>query len=80
MNTGHSVDATVASVAAKGSAGGSAATVFGWFTANEWMTIIGVVIAVLGFLISVGFQWRRDRREERLNEAQLAALQDKPHA
>jgi len=75
MDTKASIEATVASVAAKASGGGSGAAIFGWLTSNEMLALLGVVIAFLGFVVNFIFQFRRDRREQELKSAQIAALQ-----
>jgi hypothetical protein len=74
MDTSHSVEATVTSIASKGMSGGAATSMFGWMTSNEAIALIGVTITILGFVINIVFQIRRDRREQELQRAKLKAI------
>ena len=75
MNTGTSIETTVASIAAKTSGGGSAATVFGWALSNEVLAFLGIVIAFLGFVVNVIFKLREDRRQQEMHQLNKAAVQ-----
>jgi hypothetical protein len=57
------VEVVGASVANKGMLAGGAVGLYGWLSQVNWIGISGVGIAVLGMLINVYFQARRDRRE-----------------
>lgn len=72
MNSNTSVDSTVASAAQVGSAGGSAASIYGWLMSNEMLALVGALTAVCGLITSFIFQLRRDRREAKLHQAQMA--------
>lgn len=74
MDTHNSVEATVSSIASKGMGGGAGAAIFGWFTSNEGMAFVGVSVTVLGFIVNLIFQLRRDRRELELQRAKLVAI------
>lgn len=52
-----------ASAAQKATMAGASAGVFGWVTQINWIGASGVIIAVVGLLVNVYFQHRRDRRE-----------------
>lgn len=75
MEAKTSLDETIASAASRGSAGGSAASLFGWLVSNDMLAFIGAAVAVLGFTVSLIFQLRRDRREAELHAARMANLQ-----
>jgi len=75
MGAKASIDETIASAASRGSVGGTAASLFGWLTSNDTLAFLGVVVAVLGFIVNVIFQIRRDRREAELHAARMASLQ-----
>lgn len=63
-------DATVASLATKwGMVGGAVTSAFGMLTSNGSVALIGIVLAILGFVINYTFQKRREYRE--LEEAKL---------
>ena len=58
-------DATFSWIATKiGMAGGTLASVFGWFTSNGAAVFVGILITILGFVMNAWFQRRRDAREE----------------
>lgn len=78
------VEAVGISVANKGLIAGGATGLFGWLSQANWIGIAGVVVAVIGLLVSTYFQIRRDRREAVESAARTAesaarvkALQDK---
>ena len=54
-------------------AGGAGATFFG-VTANEFAALVGVVVALMSFIVSLYFQLRKDKRDKELYEAQLAQV------
>lgn len=70
------VEAVGISVANKGLIAGGATGLFGWLSQVNWIGIAGVVVAVLGLLISTYFQIRKDRREHAESLARLQALKD----
>ena len=57
-------DATFSWIATKiGMAGGTLASVFGWFTSNGAAVFVGILMTVLGFVMNAWFQRRTDARE-----------------
>lgn len=79
MDTQASIEATVSSVASKGMGGGSVASIIGWMSSNEGIALMGIIITILGFIINCIFQFRRDLRERELQQAQIAALDERKH-
>lgn len=74
----HSIEAITIGVSNKATiAGGTAAFVAGAadkagiasVDISSWCAVGGLALAALGFLVSVYFQWRKDRREERIAAA-----------
>lgn len=72
------VDTAVTSAATKTMSGGIVTTTVGWLSSNEGIAVSGFVLTVFGFVVNLIFQIRRDRREQQLQDAKLAALQNKP--
>lgn len=70
------VEVVGASVANKGMIVGGAAGMVGWLSQVNWIGIAGVVVAVLGLLVSTYFQVRRDRREHAESQERIKALRD----
>lgn len=70
------VEAVGASVASKGMLTGGAVGLVGFFSQVNWIGVSGVVIAVLGLLINLYFQVRKDRREHDESAARIQALRD----
>lgn len=66
------IDATAISAASKTTYGGALASVAGWLASQDWLTIIGVIVAVGGLASNLYFQIRRDRRETRVANARIA--------
>lgn len=70
------VEAVGASVATKGMWTGAGAGFLGFLAQANWIGILGVVLALLGFLVNTWFQFRKDRREARESDARIQALQE----
>lgn len=70
------VEVVGASVANKGMAVGAVVGTAGWLSQVNWIGIAGVVVAVVGLLVSTYFQMRRDRREHAESQARIQALRD----
>ena len=70
------VEVVGASVASKGMLTGGAVGLVGWLSQVNWIGIAGVVVAVVGLLVSTYFQVRRDRRENAESQARIQALRD----
>ena len=74
------VEAVGISVANKGLIAGGATGLFGWLSQVNWIGIAGVVVAVLGLVISTYFQIRKDRRESAESAARLEVLKERARA
>lgn len=70
------VEAVGVSVASKGMLAGGAAGFVGWLSQVNWIGMAGVVVAVLGLVISTYFQIRKDRREHAESQARLQAIKE----
>jgi hypothetical protein len=70
------VESVGISIADKTTIGGSAAAVGGSILGSvDWITIGGIVVALLGLVVSTFFQWRRDAREERETNVRISTYQ-----
>lgn len=68
-----STDAVVASVASKwGMGGGLGVSLYGWLSSGTTAVFLGVLVTVLGFVINLIFQRRRETREIKEYAARLA--------
>lgn len=74
------VEVVGASVASKGMLTGGAVGLVGWLSQVNWIGITGVAVAVLGLLINLFFQVRKDRRETLESAARLEALKERARA
>lgn len=68
------IEAVVLPAANKGMMVGAVTGVAGWLSQVNWIGLSGVVVAVLGLLINLYFQVRKDRRESA--ERQARELRD----
>ncbi len=57
-------EAALAAVGSKATYGGAGASVFGWFTSNEFALLVGVVVAVGGFVINWYYKHKEDKRRQ----------------
>ena len=74
------VEVVGASVANKGMLVGGAAGMVVWLSQVNWIGIAGVAVAVVGLLINLFFQVRKDRRESIESAARLEALKERARA
>ena len=56
-------DAAATAAASKATYTGATAATLGWVASSEFSVIAGLLIAALGLLTNLYFQFRRDRRE-----------------
>ncbi|MNJ22233.1 hypothetical protein D3C77_166010 [compost metagenome] len=70
------VEAVGVSVASKGMLAGAGTGLVGFLSQANWIGIIGVLLAALGFLVNTWFQIRKDRREARESDARIQALKE----
>ena len=70
------VEVVGASIANKGMAVGAVTGAVGWLSQVNWIGIAGVAVAVLGLLINLYFQVRKDRREHAESIERIKALRE----
>lgn len=57
-------DIAIASMTTKyGMGGGVLTSLIGWLSSNEAVVIIGIVVTLLGFIINLIFQLKREKRQ-----------------
>ena len=57
-------DIAIASMTTKyGMGGGVLTSLIGWLSSNEAVVIIGIVVTLLGFIINLIFQIKREKRQ-----------------
>ena len=57
-------DLAIASMTTKyGMGGGVITSIVGWLSSNEAVVIIGIVVTLLGFIINLIFQIKREKRQ-----------------
>jgi ABC-type microcin C transport system permease subunit YejE len=64
------------SVVAAGSYAGAGVSVLAGLTLTEWGVIVGIFTALLTLFINGVYQFRKDRREQRLFKLRLDRLQE----
>ena len=62
---------TAISIGSKVTGGGTLTAVLGWALTSTGIAVIGLVVTILGFAVSLHFQIRRDRREAARHKAML---------
>lgn len=60
----NQIDAALAAASGKISKGGAVTAIGGWAISSDTAALCGLVIAVLGYLTSLYYHRRRDRREQ----------------
>lgn len=80
MNS-EAVEAVVAASASKATYGGAVATGLGWLLSSEFVTLVGLLLGVAGFVVNLWFRSRQDLREQREHELRVLAIKrDARHA
>lgn len=69
-------EAIGASVGSKTTVAGAAAGVVGWASQIDWLGLSGALFAIIGLLLNLYFQVRRDKRETAEHEARIKAIQE----
>ncbi len=64
-------EATMAATGSKATYTGAGASVFGWLTSNEFAVLVGVVIAVAGFLVNWYYRHKEDKRQQLEHERRM---------
>lgn len=71
----QTVEAAAAAAAYKATVGGAATSVFGWIVQDNLLTIIGVLVAVGGFLVNAYFKRRDTKRMEKLARTRIELME-----
>ncbi len=74
-SSGMAVDAIGASFGSKTTVVGAGAGVVGWAAQIDLLGLAGVICAVLGLLINLYFQIKRDRREAAESNARIKQIE-----
>lgn len=64
------------SVVSAGSYAGAGVSVLAGLTLTEWGVIVGIFTALITLFINAVYQFRKDRREQRLFKLKLEQLQE----
>jgi len=79
-NLQNATETTISAVSGKATYAGSATTLGGWAISNEIVALVGLVLAVLGFIVNLIFKIREDRRQVEAHElAKKRAAESDPH-
>jgi Bacteriophage holin family, superfamily II-like len=70
------IDAIGTSFGSKTTLAGAGAGVVGWASQMDWLGLTGVFCAVIGLLINLYFQLRRDRREAAESNARIKSIEE----
>ena len=71
----HAIAQAASSAAPRVTTGGAGAAALGWVLSNEVLGVIGVLIALAGWLTTWYYRRRDDRRAEQLHQAKMRRLQ-----
>lgn len=66
-----------ASIGNKAMLAGAGTSVVGGLTSVNWLGMTGAAVAILGLLVNLYFQHRRDKREAAESAARIEALKSK---
>lgn len=66
---------TISTIATKATYTGAGATAIGWITSSEGVALIGLLLALLGFIVNLYFKIKQDKREAAEHEVRMAKLE-----
>ncbi len=77
INIKDLTDASVANASVKwGMGGGSLTSIFGYLSSSDLLMFFGVVTTVMGFIVNLIYQYRRDKRATEEHELKKKILEN----
>ena len=64
-------DATMAAAGSTATYGGASTSVLGWLVSNEFAVLIGILIAIAGFLVNWYYRHKEDKRQQAEHERRM---------
>ena len=80
MRTEDAIDATGVAITAKVTQVGAGATFFSWLVSSEGGMLVGIMIGMIGLIVNLFYQHRRDKREQIEHEKRMSKLETEPAA
>ena len=75
MTHDHITPETISAVATKTTYAGAGTSAIGWITSSEGVAAIGLLLALLGFIVNLYFKIKQDKREAVEHEVRMAKLE-----
>lgn len=79
MKSEATIEATMAAAGQKTTMAGASATGAAWVFSNEFLGLMGLLVAIGGLLVNIYFKRKEDARQQELHEAELANLRSHDH-
>lgn len=80
MRTEDAIDATGVAITAKVTQVGALSTFFSWLVSSEGGMLVGIVIGLIGLVVNLFYQHRRDKREQIEHEKRMSKMETAPAA
>ena len=74
-HTQAAIETTIAATGQKMAVAGGGASFLGWVTSSDWLAFVGILVAVLGFVINIYFSYQRNKREQKEHDLRMIQLQ-----
>lgn len=71
------VETVAASVASKTTYVGAGGSLLAWAASIDWLAVLGVLVALAGFVLNGYFQFKRSKREELESNLRMLREQEK---
>ena len=75
----HLADATIAATAQKAMYSGGTVAFFGGVSANSVAAIGGLIVGIIGMVVTVYYKWRDNHRKEELHRLRVKQRLLRPH-
>jgi hypothetical protein len=68
-------EAAIAASASKTTYAGAGIGSFGWFLSNEFLSFVGVCIALVGLVVNIYFKVKEDKRLQAIHNERMKEIQ-----
>ena len=76
VDSSAAFDTTMAAIGSKATYTGATTSVLGWIMSSEFGVLVGIVLAIGGFLVNWYYKYKRDKRDQELHDEKMKELRE----